>query len=197
MHICSRFRAIASAGIAIFIVMAATFVQAAEPAADDGQWTMATKDYGNVRYSGLDQINAQNAKDLKLAWTFSTGVFRGQEAAPLVVGDTMYVVTPFPNYLYALDLNKPGTAKWKYAPKPEAAAKGEACCDWVNRGASFADGRIFYNTLDAYTVAVDAKTGKEVWKANIGDINKGETITMAPTVAKGKVYVGISGGEMG
>src|SRR3982750_1576150 len=107
MRTCSRFRAILSAGIVV-ILLGATLARAAEPAADDGQWTMATKDYANMRFSGLDQINAQNAKSLKLAWTFSTGVFRGQEAAPLVVGDTMYVVSPFPNYLYALDLNKPG-----------------------------------------------------------------------------------------
>src|SRR3569623_1858533 len=76
---------------------------------DDGQWPMATKDYANQRYSSLDQINTDNAKNLKLAWTFSTGVFRGQEAAPLVVGDTMYLITPFPTYLYALDLKNPGT----------------------------------------------------------------------------------------
>jgi lanthanide-dependent methanol dehydrogenase len=167
------------------------------PASDDGQWTMATKDYSNVRYSGLDQINTENAKNLKLAWTFSTGVFRGQEAAPLVIGDTMYVITPFPNYLIALDLNKPGTMKWKYDPQSQAAAKGEACCDWVNRGGAYADGVIYYNTLDCFTVAVDAKTGQQAWKTKIGDINIGETITMAPMVAKGKVYVGISGGELG
>src|SRR5581483_7313563 len=81
--------------------------------ADDGQWTMATHDYANMRYSTLDQINVDNAKTLKLAWTFSTGVFRGQEAAPLVVGDTMYVVSPFPNYLYALDLRDNGKMKWR------------------------------------------------------------------------------------
>jgi lanthanide-dependent methanol dehydrogenase len=200
MHICCGFRAIATAGTILLILLTSTFVRAAEPATsatDDGQWTMATKDYANMRFSGLDQINTQNAKGLKLAWTFSTGVFRGQEAAPLVVEDTMYVVSPFPNYLYALDLNKPGTMKWKYDPKPEAAAPGEACCDWVNRGAAFADGRIFYNILDAHTVAVDAASGKEIWKTRIGEISKGETITMAPMVAKGKVYVGISGGEFG
>ena len=71
-------------------------------------WPMAAKDYANTRYSELDQINTENVKDLKLAWTFDTGVHRGQEAAPIVVGDTMYVVTPFPNILYALDLTKPG-----------------------------------------------------------------------------------------
>jgi PQQ-dependent dehydrogenase (methanol/ethanol family) len=200
MHICRGFRATATAGTILLVLVTSTFARAAEPttsAADDGQWTMATKDYANMRFSGLDQINTQNAKTLKLAWTFSTGVFRGQEAAPLVVGDSMYVVTPFPNYLYALDLKKPGTMKWKYDPKPEAAAPGEACCDWVNRGAAFADGRIFYNILDAHTVAVDAASGKEIWKTRIGEIGKGETITMAPMVAKGKVYVGISGGEFG
>src|SRR4051794_37725241 len=110
------------------ILLFLMLVTAAAGAADDGQWVMATKDYSNTRYSELDQINVTNAANLKLAWTFSTGVFRGQEAAPLVVGDTMYVISPFPNYLYALDLNKGGQLKWKYDPKGEAAAKGEACC---------------------------------------------------------------------
>jgi PQQ-dependent dehydrogenase (methanol/ethanol family) len=166
--------------------------------ADDGQWTMAARDYANTRYSGLDQITAANARNLHVAWTFSTGVLRGQEAAPLVVGATMYLVTPFPNILYALDLSQPGApVKWKYEPKPVSAAQGVACCDVVNRGAAYAGGRIFYNTLDAQTVAVDAATGKEAWRARIGDINQGESITMAPLVVKGKVLVGISGGEFG
>jgi PQQ-dependent dehydrogenase (methanol/ethanol family) len=166
---------------------------------EDGQWLMPAKNYASTRFSGLDQINADNVKSLKVAWTFSTGVNRGHEAAPLVVGSTMYVVTPYPNILYALDLSpgKEGTAKWKYEPDPVAASQGVACCDLVNRGAAFSDGRIFYNTLDGNTVAVDAATGKEVWKTKLGDINKGETITMAPLVVKGKVLVGDSGGEFG
>jgi PQQ-dependent dehydrogenase (methanol/ethanol family) len=173
-------------------------VQAAQTQTDDGQWLMATKDYANQRFSGLNQITAQNVNQLKLAWTFSTGLLRGEEAAPLVVGDTMYVVTPFPNYLYALDLTKPGAAlKWKYDPEPDASSQGVACCDVVNRGAAYADGKVFYNTLDNYTVAVDAKTGRQVWKTKLGEINKGETMTMAPLVAGGKVIVGNSGGEMG
>ena len=116
-----------------------------------------------------------------------------------MVGDTMYVVTPYPNTLYALDLTKPGAPmKWKLRAEARTpAAKGVACCDWVNRGAVFADGKIFYNTLDGHTVAVDANTGKEVWRTKIGDINNGETITMAPLVVKGKVLVGNSGGEFG
>src|SRR5829696_3116643 len=76
--------------------------------ADDGQWLMSAKDYANTRYSGLQDITAANVANLKLAWSFSTGVLRGQEAAPLVVNSTMYVVTPYPNMLYALDLTQLG-----------------------------------------------------------------------------------------
>ena len=165
---------------------------------DDGQWTRPAKDYASTRYSSLNQITRANAKDLKVVATFSTGLTKGEEAAPLVVGDTLYVITPFPNKLYALDLSKPGfPLKWTYDPLPTPASQGEACCDVVNRGGSFYDGKIYYNTLDDQTVAVDAKSGREAWKVRVGDINKGETLTMAPLVVKGKVLVGISGGEMG
>jgi PQQ-dependent dehydrogenase (methanol/ethanol family) len=169
--------------------------QAAET--EDGQWLMPAKNYASTRYSGLSEINTENVKNLKIAWTFSTGVNRGQEAAPIVVNNTMYVVTPYPNILFALDLTKGGALKWKYEPQPASASQGVACCDVVNRGAVYADGKIFYNTLDNYTVAVDAASGKEVWKTQLGDINKGQTITMAPLVVKDKVLVGNSGGEMG
>jgi PQQ-dependent dehydrogenase (methanol/ethanol family) len=165
---------------------------------DDGQWVRATKDYANTRYSTLDQINTENVASLKVAWTFDTGVARGQEAAPIVANNTMYVVAPWPNTLFALDLMKPGgPLKWKFEPDPSPAAKGEACCDWVNRGAVFDGGKIFYNTLDGYTVAIDANTGKLVWRTHLADISKGETMTMAPTVVHGKVLVGDSGGEFG
>lgn len=165
---------------------------------DDGQWTMPAKNYASTRYSDLAEITAGNVKDLKVAFTFSTGVNRGHEAAPLVVGSTMYVVAPYPNILYALDLAKPGAPmKWKYEPQPEAAAQGVACCDVVNRGATYDKGRIYFNTLDGQTAAVDAATGQEIWKVKIGDIRIGETITMAPLVVKGKVLVGNSGGEYG
>src|SRR3954454_17096866 len=165
---------------------------------DDGQWLMAAKDYANTRYSGLQEITTENVRNLKLAWSFSTGVLRGQEAAPLVVGSTMYVITPYPNVLYALDLTKPGAPmKWAFKPKPAAASQGVACCDVVNRGAVYDNGRIFFNTLDGQTIAVDANSGQQVWRTQLGDIQKGETITMAPLVAGGKVLVGNSGGEMG
>jgi lanthanide-dependent methanol dehydrogenase len=159
---------------------------------------MAPRDYANTRYSSLQEITTSNVSSLKLAWTFSTGVLRGQEAAPLVVNGTMFIVTPYPNVLYALDLTKPGApTKWTYKPQPAAASQGVACCDTVNRGAAYDGGRVFINTLDNHTIAVDANTGSEVWNATVGDINRGETLTMAPLVVKGKVLVGNSGGELG
>jgi PQQ-dependent dehydrogenase (methanol/ethanol family) len=163
---------------------------------EDGDWPMPAKDYANTRFSGLKEITAGNVADLKLAWSFSTGLTRGHEAAPLVVDGTMYYVSPFPNLLFALDPVS-GEKKWQYSPKPVDAAKGVACCDQVNRGATFYKGRIYYATLDNNLVAVDAKTGVEAFKTKLGDINIGETITMAPIVVKSKVLVGNSGGEFG
>jgi lanthanide-dependent methanol dehydrogenase len=164
---------------------------------EDGQWTMAPKNYASTRFSGLSGINTTNVSGLKASWTFSTGALNGHEATPLVVADAMYVVTPYPNILYALDLNNPGATKWVYRPQPDPAAQGVACCDVVNRGAAWADGKVIINTLDNHTIAVDAATGQEVWKTRLGDINRGETMTMAPFVVKDKVLVGNSGGEMG
>ena len=165
---------------------------------DDGQWVMAAKNYASTRYSTLTQINTGNVAGLQLKWSFSTGSLRGNEAAPLVVNNTMYIVTPYPNILFALDLTKPGApVKWTYEPRPAASSQGVACCDVVNRGAAYYNGKIYYNLLDDETVAVDANTGKPVWRTKLGDINNGESMTMAPIVAKGKVIVGNSGGEFG
>ena len=172
--------------------------QQPKPQGGDGEWTMPARDYASTRFSPLNQVTTANVARLKVEFTFSTGVNRGQEAAPIVVGDTMYIVTPYPNIVYALDLGKPGAPqKWKFEPKPEAAAQGVACCDVVNRGVVYSDGRIFFNTLDGNTFALEAATGKLLWKTKLGEINKGESITMAPLVVKGKVLVGNSGGEFG
>src|SRR5215204_3076126 len=131
---------------------------------DDGQWVMPAKNYSSTRFSRLDEINAQTVRQLGVAWTFSTGMVSGHEAAPLVVGRTMYLVTPFPNILYAFDLSQAGAPiKWQYDPKPLGAAKGVACCDVVNRGAAYANGSIFFNTLDGRTISVDAENGRPRW----------------------------------
>jgi PQQ-dependent dehydrogenase (methanol/ethanol family) len=190
-------------GLLVRIMLAASVMAGMQGSAqaqssNDGEWPMAARDYANTRFSPLDQINTNNVRNLKVAYTFDTGVNRGQEAAPIVVGNTMYVVAPFPNYLYALDLTKPGAPlKWKFEPNPDARSQGVACCDLVNRGVAYSDGKIFMNTLDGQSIAVDAATGKEVWRTRLGDISKGETITMAPLVVKDKVLVGNSGGELG
>ncbi len=164
---------------------------------DPNQWVMPTGDYANQRYSTLTQITKDNVKNIRPVWTFSTGVLRGHEGAPLVIGNVMYVHTPFPNYVYALDLNNSGRIIWKYEPKQDPSVIPVMCCDTVNRGVAYADGKIFLNQADAHVVALDAKTGKEVWRVQNGDPKKGETMTSAPMIVKDKVIVGISGGEFG
>jgi lanthanide-dependent methanol dehydrogenase len=177
----------------------ASAIAGTNPAPDEsGDWTRPAKDLSSTRFSSLNQITPESVKQLAVKVTFSTGIPKGHEAAPIIVNNTMYIVTPFPNYVFALDLTQPGApVKWKYEPKPLAAAQGVACCDVVNRGAVFADGLLVFNTLDNRTIALDAQTGTEKWVTQLGDINKGETITMAPLIVKDKVLVGNSGGEMG
>jgi PQQ-dependent dehydrogenase (methanol/ethanol family) len=166
--------------------------------AEDGNWTMPGKNAASTRFSGLNEVNVRNVGDLRVEFTFSTGVLRGHESAPIVRGDTMYLVTPFPNHVYALDLTKPGAPqKWRYDPKPVAAAQGIACCDVVNRGVTIDGDSVYLATLDGQAISLDAGTGKERWRKQLGNINRGETVTMAPFVAGGKVLVGNSGGEYG
>src|SRR5256885_9796951 len=159
---------------------------------------MPGKDNAATRYSGLSQITPTSASKLHPVWSFSTGVLGGHEGQPLVVNGTMYVVTPFPNVLCAFDLSGEGyPLKWKSRPDVNPTAVGIACCDAINRGATYADGKIVYNLLDGHTVAVDAKSGQELWKTQIADMNQGETTPMAPFVAGNRVIVGPSGGEFG
>ena len=164
---------------------------------DPNQWASPTGDYANHRYSELSQINKDNVGKLQVAWTFSTGVLRGHEGNPLVVDGVMYVHTPFPNKVFALDLKNDGAILWSYEPKQNPDVIPVMCCDTVNRGPAYADGKIFLHQADTTLVALDAKTGKVAWKAVNGDPKKGETGTSAPMVVKDKVIVGISGGEFG
>jgi PQQ-dependent dehydrogenase (methanol/ethanol family) len=160
-------------------------------------WAIQTGDYANTRYSKLDQINESNVKKLQVAWTFSTGVLRGHEGSPLVIGDVMYVHTPFPNIVYALDLNNDGRIIWKYEPKQDPNVIPVMCCDTVNRGVAYDNGKIFLHQADTNVVALDAKTGKELWKVANGDPKQGATNTATVLPVKGKIIVGISGGEFG
>jgi PQQ-dependent dehydrogenase (methanol/ethanol family) len=160
-------------------------------------WVMPTGDYANTRYSKLAQINKDNVGKLQVDWTFSTGVLRGHEGGPLIIGSTMYVHAPFPNTVFALDLNADGRIIWKYEPKQDPDTIPVMCCDTVNRGPAYGGGKIILHQADTTVVALDARTGKVVWKAVNGDPKKGETGTSSPMVVKDKVIIGISGGEFG
>src|SRR6202041_1368171 len=165
--------------------------------ADPHQWVMPAGNYAATRYSELKQINTDNVHKIAPAWTFSTGVLRGHGGAPLVIGDVMFLHAPFPNTVFALDLNNDGKILWKYEPKQDPNVIPVMCCDTVNRGLAYADGKIFLHQADTTLVALDAKTGAVVWTVKDGDASKGQTGTDAPHVFKDKVFVGISGGEFG
>ncbi|HET8747693.1 MAG TPA: methanol/ethanol family PQQ-dependent dehydrogenase [Ramlibacter sp.] len=164
--------------------------------ADPKNWATQAGDMFNQRYSKLKQINTGNVGKLQVAWTFSTGVMRGHEGSPLVIGDTMYLHSPFPNKVFAMDLNTQ-KIKWKYEPKQDPAVIPQMCCDTVNRGLAYAEGKVFLQQADSMLVALDANTGKVVWSVKNGDPKLGAVNTNAPHVFKDKVITGISGGEWG
>ena len=161
-------------------------------------WVMSAGNYANTRYSQLDEINLENVKDLEMAWSFSTGVLRGHEGNSLIIDDVMYVHTPYPNIVYALDLNNDGAIKWKYEPKQNYSETVPVmCCDVVNRGLSYGDGKIFLNQADTTLVALDIDTGEVLWSDKRDTPTTGATNTGNANVFKDKIIVGISGGEFG
>ncbi|MCB5184749.1 methanol/ethanol family PQQ-dependent dehydrogenase [Methylobacillus gramineus] len=164
---------------------------------DDSQWAHPRKDFANTGYSALAQINKGNVKNLKYSWTFATGVNRGHEGAPLVVNGVMYIHTAFPNNVYALDLNNNQKIVWSYFPKQDPSVQALLCCDNVNRGLSYGDGKIFLQQNDGVLVALDAKTGAKKWDVKVVDTKEGASTTNAPHVIKDKVITGCSGGEYG
>jgi PQQ-dependent dehydrogenase (methanol/ethanol family) len=166
-------------------------------AQDPNQWVLPLGSYSGIRHSKLTQINTKNAGKLHVAWTMSTGTLRGQEGQPLVVGNMMYFESSYPNFVYAVNLDNVGQIVWKFAPEQDKFSPSVACCDLVNKGVAYADGKILVTTLDTHVYALDAKTGKVVWSASNGDPQLGQTMTMAPLIVHDKVIVGISGGEYG
>jgi len=192
-------------GVALIAVTVPTFANKdlAKLSENDENWAMQTKDYGATHYSKLDQINNQNVRHLKPAWSFSTGVLNGHEGGPLVIDGIMYVHTPFPNNIFAISLDDTDKILWEYKPKQNPAARAVACCDVVNRGLAYAPAgkdypaTIFQNQLDGHIVALNAKTGELLWKMENSDIAMGSTLTVAPFVAKDLVIVGSSGAELG
>ena len=163
---------------------------------DPNNWAIWGGNYSGNRYSKLNEINSKNVGDLQVAWTFSTGVLRGHEGGPLVIGDMLYIHTPFPNKVFAID-QRDQTIVWRYEPKQNPDTIPVMCCDTVNRGLAYADGKIFLQQADTHLVALDAKSGKMIWRIKNGDPSKGSTNTNAPIVIKDKILTGISGGEFG
>lgn len=161
------------------------------------QWVIPLGNYSGTRHSKLKQITARNASKLTVAWTMSTGTLRGQEGQPLVVGNMMYFESSYPNYVYAINLDNVGQIAWKFAPEQDKFSPSVACCDLVNKGVAYADGKILVSTLDTHVYALDAKTGRVLWSTLNGDPKLGQTMTIAPLVVHNKVIVGISGGEYG
>jgi PQQ-dependent dehydrogenase (methanol/ethanol family) len=174
--------------------------QLIEASKNPGQWVMPGRTYDMQRHSPLKQITTANVKDLQVAWTFSTGVLRGHEGSPLVIGHVMYVHSAFPNKVFALDLAKPGAPQiWQFTPEQPADVIPIACCDVVNRGLAYSPkyDRLYIELLAGDLLALDAKTGKQVYRVKSADYKKGETMTNAPLVIGDVVITGISGGEFG
>ena len=149
-------------------MLGAALAAATSAGAQSGkEWTMYGGDYANTRYSALNQINTKNVGKLRVAWIRSLGSLESQESTPIVVGDTMYVSTSSgPRYVFALNA-KDGAIKWKYEPELPRDFMSTVCCGLDNRGVAYANGRVFVTRLDAKMVALDAKTGKELWSTTV------------------------------
>ena len=166
-------------------------------AADPNGWAIAGGDYGNMRFSSLNQINSGNADKLQLVYSFSLASLRSNESSPIVIGNTLYVSTSWgPKYVYAIDAVT-GARKWTYEPDIPDDVLQYACCDVNSRGVSYAEGKIFVGRLDGKLTALDANTGKEIWTANVVDYKQGSVITSPPLIVRDKVITGFGGGEYG
>ncbi len=160
-------------------------------------WPVYGGDTGNTRFSQSRQINTSNVKNLKVAWALQLGTLRSQESTPILVGDTLFVTSSFgPKNLFAVNA-KTGEVKWRYSPEVPKGIDQFACCDVVNRGVAYNDGRVFVGRLDGHVAAIDAKTGKELWAAQVIDYTAGAVITSPPTLVKNLVITGFGGGEYG
>ena len=166
-----------------------------------GEWHLAGRDYASTRHSPLVQITPANISGLKAAWTFSTGLIGAHEGSPLVIGSVMYLHSPFPNAVFALDLAKPGAPLvWSYAiPTSKARLNPPTgCCDAGSRGLAYhPSGKIYVPLLHGELAALDAKTGKEIWRLKNADGRLGATMPAAPLVVKDLVIVGTGGSEFG
>ncbi|ABQ37903.1 MULTISPECIES: methanol/ethanol family PQQ-dependent dehydrogenase [Bradyrhizobium] len=186
-----------AAGLAIFASHGAS-AQSADQLVKGATDTANVLNYGmgyNLqRFSPLTQINKDNAKNLVPVWNYSFADDRSEESQPLVYQGVLYVTTH--NATMAVDA-KTGKQIWKSKIDYPAETPRVVCCGIINRGAALFDGKVFRTTLDANVIALDAKTGKELWRQKAADIKEGYSMTVAPLVADGVVITGISGAEFG
>jgi PQQ-dependent dehydrogenase (methanol/ethanol family) len=160
-------------------------------------WPTYGGDSGNTRHSTLNQIDTGNVERLKVAWALQLGSLRSQESTPIVIGDTLFVTSSHgPKNVFAVNA-RTGEVRWRYSPEVPAGIDQYACCDVNNRGVAYANGKIFFGRLDGHLVALDAGTGKELWKTPVIDYTGGSVITSPPTIAKNLVITGFGGGEYG
>src|ERR671939_1242463 len=195
-----------AAGLSVAVALSASAQQARSGAwtlnAPEGEWHMTGRDYSLQRFSPLRQITTSNVADLRPVWSFSTGTLRGHEGNPLVVGNVMYVHTSFPNKVFALDLTKEGAPKiWEFTPDQPADVIPVACCDVVNRGLAYhppggqlTNGAVYIQLLMGDLLALDAKTGKQIYRIKNADYKRGETMTNAPSVLRDVAIAGLSRG---
>jgi len=164
-------------------------------AADEhpGQWMSTGRDYNEQRFSPLTKINTENVSQLGLAWFGDFDTRRGQESTPIVVDGTLYVTTAW-SKVYTYDA-KTGRPLWKFDPKVPGGWAVNACCDVVNRGVAAWNGKVYLGTIDGRLIAIDAGTGKPVWSQQTTDPTKAYSITGAPRVANGRVFIGQAGSE--
>jgi alcohol dehydrogenase (cytochrome c) len=159
---------------------------------EPANWLQIRGNYSGWGYSELDQIRPENVKRLQLAWVFATGATNAHEAAPVVNNGVMYVSAPG-NQVFAINA-KTGVLLWRYVKQvpPDYISMHR-----VSRGVSLYGDKVFFASNAAVLVALDAKTGKEIWSATVEDNKKAYYLTAAPVIADGKVIIGVSGGEWG
>ncbi len=166
-------------------------------AAQAQNWPVYGGDTGNTRFSQATQINTGNVNKLKVAWALQLGSNRSQESTPILVGDSLIVTSSFgPKNVFAVNA-KTGEVRWQYSPDIPKGIDQYACCDVNNRGVAVNDGKVFVGRLDAHVVALDVKTGKELWDTKVVDYTQGSVITSPPTVVKNLIITGYGGGEYG
>jgi alcohol dehydrogenase (cytochrome c) len=157
------------------------------------EWPTYGSTYGNTRHVNVDTITSFTLAHLAPVWRFVLGSHERVESTPIVVGRTLYMTTGVGNNVFALDATT-GKLKWRYRP---ALGFMSPCCGALNRGVAVSDGRVFFATLDAQLIALDAQTGKPLWKTQVGDAKAGFSETMAPLAWNGAVFIGSSGSDYG